>query len=286
MLTQALKEAGHETLWLTRQPVREHAYLTWDGETQGPWSAKVGEVDAVVNVTGYSLAHWPWTGSRKRRFIDSRVKPARALATAVLQAARKPQVFLQTSGVNFYGLAGEAADESSAPADDYLARLSVEWEAASQEVESGGVRRVITRNAVILDAHAGMLPIMALPVRLFAGGRLGDGRQIVPWIHAADYAAAATFLLQQAGAQGPYNIAAPTQTSTDEFMRALASTLRRPYWLPVPGFMLRTLLGEMHVLVTAGRHSQPRRLQEAGFRFRFPTIQSALADIYGGEKVN
>ncbi len=285
MLTQALDAAGHETWWLARHAVRHHAHLTWDGENQGPWSDKVGEVDAVVNVTGYSLANWPWTASRKQRFIESRVRPTRALATAVLQASRKPQVHIQTSGINFYGLAGEATDETSGPADDFLAKLSVEWEAASQPVESAGVRRVITRNAVILDAHAGMLPIMALPVRLFVGGRLADGRQAVPWIHVADYAAAVTFLLAKAAARGPYNLVAPTQTSSDEFMRALASTLRRPYWLPMPAFMLRILLGQMHVLVTAGRSSRPQRLQALGFRYRFPTVQSALADLYGRAQV-
>ncbi len=240
-------------------------------------------VDAVVNVTGYSLANWPWTRGRKQRFLASRIVPTRALAAAVLQSEPRPRIFVQTSGINYYGLSGATpADESTPPAADFLAQLSVAWEAASETVESANVRRVITRNAVVLDRHGGLLPIMALPVRLFLGGRLGDGRQAMCWIHISDYLDSLLFLMENGKARGAYNLVAPTPTSSEEFVRALASTLHRPYWLPAPATLLRLGLGEMSALVAAGRFSRPQRLEELGYKFRFPSIEPALKDLYQG----
>ncbi len=242
-------------------------------------------MDAVVNVAGYSLAHWPWTRGRKLRFIDSRVDPTRALADAVVRSRSRPSVFLQTSGVNYYGLQSESiADEATPPAEDFLAQLTVAWEAASEEVEAaGGVRRIIMRNAVVLDANRGLLPVMTLPTRLFLGGRLGAGSQALCWIHIVDYLEAALFLIENPLARGAYNVVSPEPTSSVQFTRALAATLRRPDWLPAPAALLRLVLGEMSVLVSAGRYCRPRRLEEAGFRFHFREIESALGNLYGVE---
>ncbi len=280
-LSRALEADGHETWWLTRRPVSHHQHTVWDGEHLGRWSDRVSLSDAVINVTGHSLAHWPWTNAQKRLFFTSRVKPTQALTTAIASARTKPEVYIQTSGINYYGLAGETpADEATSPADDFLARLSVEWEAASEDVASVGVRRVITRNALVLDARAGMLPLMSLPIRLCVGGRLADGRQAVPWIHISDYVDALTLLIRDPKAQGPFNIVAPMPTSSEQFMRALARALRRPYWLPIPQALLELPLGEMSVLLTGGRVSLPKRLPEMGYHFRFPSIEEAFSDLY------
>jgi uncharacterized protein (TIGR01777 family) len=280
-LTKSLEQDHHKVFLLTRRRPESPRHLHWDGRTTDGWAYVVNEVDAVINLTGYGLEHWPWTKNQKRKFLDSRVLPGLALASAIKDAARRPRVFLQTSGINRYGLRGETvADESTPPAGDFLAQLTVPWEDSTSSVEELGVRRVVTRNAVVLARRGGLFPLMALPVRLFFGGRLGDGKQAMPWIHLADYVRAVRFLLENEEAHGPFNMIAPTPTSNADFMRAIAGELHRPYWFHPPAFLLRIPLGEMSVLLTEGRYSQPKRLLELGYPFRFPTIESALKDIF------
>jgi len=278
---ETLRASGHEVWILTRgKPLRPNE-IQWDGRTSDGWGARIREMDAIVNTTGYGLEHWPWTKVQKRRFLESRVIPAGALVSAIEGSAKRPSVFVQISGINHYGLHGEGmADEATPPGEDYLAQLTVQWEAATWPVEELGVRRVVVRSAVVLDAHRGLFPLMALPVRLFVGVPLGDGKQAVPWIHVADQARALCYLLENENARGVFNLIAPEVTSNAEFMRAVAKALRRPYWLPTPAFVLRLALGEMSALVVDGRYSVPKRLVDIGFRFQFPTINTALADLF------
>jgi uncharacterized protein (TIGR01777 family) len=156
----------------------------------------------------------------------------------------------------------------------------VGWEDATKSVEELGVRRVITRNAVVLAKRGGLFPLMALPVRLFFGGKFGDGKQAMPWIHVADQIGAIRFLLENEKASGAFNLIAPTPTSNADFMQTIAKTLHRPYWFHIPSFLLRIPLGEMSVLLTEGSYSQPRHLLELGYKFQFPTFEDAAKDIF------
>jgi uncharacterized protein len=276
-----LRQEDHTVYILTRQTPRNDRQIQWNGRTAEGWGQRVNDMDAVINLTGFGLEHWPWTRRQKEKFESSRVFPGRALISAIEAAARRPKVFLQISGINHYGLRGTGtADESTPAADDYLAQLTVRWEGATRPVEELGVRYVAARTAVVLAKKGGLFPLMSLPVRLFFGGKLGDGTQAMPWIHLADTVQAMTFLLQSEGSQGPYNLIAPSPTSNAEFMHAVARALHRPYWFHVPKFLLKLPLGEMNVLITEGRYSQPRRLLEEGFEFKFPTIEKALEDLY------
>ena len=287
-LKNSLKEHSHEVFILTRAESKPSYQIHWDGKTTAGWAPLVSEMDAVVNLTGFGLEHWPWTKRQKQRFVDSRVLPGLALVSAIQGASLRPKVFLQISGVNRYGLRGEgSADESAPAAEDFLAQLTVKWEAATQPVEQFGVRRVVARTAVVLARRGGLFPLMALPVHLFFGGKLGAGDQAMPWIHLTDQVRALTFLLENEVARGAYNLIAPTPTSNEVFMRTIAGTLHRPFWFHVPRFLLQLAMGEMSVLITEGRYSQPRRLLEQGFQFRFPTLKEALDDLFSkntGEK--
>jgi uncharacterized protein (TIGR01777 family) len=237
-------------------------------------------MDAVVNLTGFGLEHWPWTRSQKQKFLDSRVLPGRALASAIQKASHRPKVFLQTSGINRYGLRGEEiAEESTPPGSDFLAQLTVPWEDATKPVEELGVRRVIFRNAVVLAQKGGLFPLMTLAPRLFFGGMFADGRQGMPWIHLTDHTNVLRFLLDHENAYGPFNLISPEPTSNAVFMRAVAKALHRPYWFHVPKFLLRLVLGEMSILLTEGRYSQPKRLIELGFRFQFGKLEDAMEDL-------
>lgn len=279
-LRTSLEKDHHEVFILTRNPASHVNEVHWDGKTTTGWGNLINEMDAVVHLTGFGLEHWPWTKRQKQKFVDSRVIPGLALVSAIKSAARRPRVFVQSSGVNHYGLRGVGiADESTPPADDFPAQLTIKSEEATKPVEELGVRRVITRNAVVLAQHGGLFPLMALPVRLFFGGKFGNGKQATPWIHLSDHTNAMRFLLDNENARGPFNLISPQPTSNAEFMRAVAKTLHRPYWFHIPKFLLRLVLGEMNVLLTEGRYSQPKRLIELGFQFQFGKLDHAMKDL-------
>jgi len=280
-LINSLKRDNHKVITLTRRAPQNSDQMQWDGKTIDGWGYLVNEVDAVVHLTGFGLEHWPWTPTQKQKFIDSRVIPGLALASAIQNASRPPKVFLQSSGINRYGLHGEGiADESTPPGDGFLAQMTVPWESVTEPIEALAVRRVVTRNAVVLAKRGGLFPLMALPTRLFFGGRFGSGKQAVPWIHLSDHIRAVRFLLENEGARGAYNLISPAPTSNAEFMRAIAKVLHRPYWFHIPAFLLKLILGEMSDLLTAGRYSQPKRLIELGFQFRFGKLETAMEDLF------
>ena len=285
-LTKSLLSDGHKVFILTRgaRVIDGAQAVLWDAKTTSGWGGIVNEMDVVIHLAGRSLSSWPWTASAKRDFHDSRVLPGLALAQAILEATQRPRIFVQASGINHYGLSGDLADESTPPGDDFLAQLTVQWEAATNSVEGLGVRRIIVRSAVVLAKEGGLLSLMALPIKLFAGGPLGSGRQAMPWIHITDWVGGVRHLLESGDARGVYNLIAPVPASNAEFNRALADALHRPYWFPTPAILLRTFLGEMSVLILQGRFSQPKRLTQSGYRFQFSAAHDALSDLFKNAK--
>ena len=282
-LSRSLLRDGHRVYVLVRgKPALVDAEtLLWDGKKLDGWEYVLEEVDAVIHLAGRTLASWPWTTSVRNSFYESRVRSGSALVDAIRRASKKPGVFIQQSGINYYGLSGDVADEWSPPAEDFLAHLAVKWEEATTSVEDLGVRRIVLRTSVVLANGGGLLPLMALPIRFFLGGRLGGGQQAMPWIHIRDWIGAVRHLIAAENTEGAYNLIAPALTSSDEFMKNLAEVLRRPYWFPAPSFLLRGLLGDMNVLILEGRFARPRRLIESGYQFRFPLLHEALIDLYG-----
>jgi len=224
-----------------------------------------------------------WTAARKRLLRESRLAAGRVLAEAVTASARKPRVFVQASAVGYYGPRGdEELAEDAPPGDDFLARLAVDWEAASAAVETAGVRRVVVRTGIVLSTVGGALPRLVLPFRLFLGGPLGAGRQWLPWIHIVDEVGALRFLMEREGAQGAFNLCAPRPLTNAEFARALARVLGRPHALRTPAWALRLALGEMATLVLDGQRAVPCRLLELGYVFRFEQAEDALRDLLAG----
>lgn len=282
-LTKSLLADGHQVFILTRgtRATEGAQAVQWDAKTTNGWGHLVNEMDVMIHLAGKTLASWPWTAATKQAFHDSRIIPGLALAQSIQQATHRPGIFIQASGINHYGLSGSLADESTPPGDDFLARLTVKWEDATKPIEELGVRRVVIRNAVVLAKDGGLLSLMALPIRLFAGGPLGSGIHAMPWIHINDWVGGVRHLIASENARGAYNLIAPTPTSNAEFNRILANVIHRPYWFPTPALLLRTLLGEMSVLILEGRFSQPKRLTESGYRFQFPGPREALVDLLG-----
>lgn len=284
-LTKSLLADGNKVWILTRTPERVSLPLGcvavgWDGRTAQGWGPLVNNMNAIVNLAGANTSAWPWTEKRKQSFWNSRVWAGQAVSEAVRLAKKRPAVLVQMSGIGRYGLRGETATESTPPANDFSARLTVAWELSSQPVEELGVRRAAARTAVVLSRDNIIMKLMELPMRLCVGGRLGSGEQTFPWIHIADEIRAIRFLLTDERARGPFNLIAPEPASNAQFTHALARQLKRPYWLHVPALPMRLLLGEMSNLILEGRPAQPQRLLELGFQFQRPTLESALTELY------
>ena len=282
-LTKALLADGHKVFILSRTDKKRSdvQIIKWDARTPDGWGHLVNEMDVVIHLAGRSTSAWPWSAANKKSFEDSRILPGLALAQAIQAATRRPSLFVQVSGINHYGLYGDLADETTPPGEDFLAQLTVKWEGATQSVEGLGVRRLVLRTPPVLSRDNVIMKLIALPVQLFVGGPIGSGKQPFPWIHIKDWVSAVRYLMTDESARGVYNMIAPSQTSLADFTKLLASVLHRPYWFPVPAFLMRNVLGEMSVLILEGRFSQPKRLLESGYTFQFPGPREALTDLFG-----
>ncbi len=282
-LTKSFLADGHKVFVLSRTSSNRSdvQIVEWDARSTNGWGHLVNEMDVVIHLAGRSTSAWPWTAAKKKSFEDSRILPGLALAQAIQNATRRPSLFVQVSGINHYGLQGDLADETTPPGEDFLAQLTVKWEDATQSVEGLGIRRLVLRTPPVLSRDNVIMKLIALPVQLFVGGPIGSGKQAFPWIHIKDWVGAIRYLMANENARGVYNMIAPAQTSLADFTKVLANILHRPYWFPVPAFLMRNVLGEMSVLILEGRFSQPKRLLESGYKFQFPGPQEALTDLFG-----
>ncbi len=283
-LTRALAADGHELVRLTRRPradagVREAAWQP-DG-TAGGWAAEIDGADVVVNLAGESIAGGRWTAERKRALRDSRLRSTGSLVAAIAQARRRPALLLSSSAVGYYGPRGdEIVDEATPAGDDFLARLSVEWENAAEAAAAHGTRVVRLRTGVVLERDGGALAAMLTPFRLGVGGPLGSGRQYWPWIHRHDWIAMVQFLIARPDADGTVNGTAPEPATNEMFSKTLARVLRRPCLFKAPAFALRLAMGEMaDALLLQGQRVVPARAVEMGFKFRYRELEPALRDI-------
>lgn len=286
-LTRSLLRDGHEVWLLSRSPHKVRLApgaqaLEWDGRTVfHQWLGTFSQMDVVVNLTGATIGQWPWSDARKREILDSRVRSGQVMAEAFEKASPRPPVFLQASGIGYYGPRGsEPVSEDSSVGNDFFSTVAINWESATRIIDTMGVRRVIMRNGLVLAREGGVLPMMALPVALFAGGPFGSGKQGISWIHVHDHVRAMRFLIENDKARGVFNLSAPNPVSNADFMRALARAMRRPYWFPTPAFALRLLLGDMSDLLLTGQYVIPQRLVNLGFAFDFESIRDALLDLY------
>lgn len=290
-LVKNLAENNHEVAVLTRNPTKHERDLPapvklieWDGKTVGSWAETLNGVDAVVNLVGESLAgdhFFPdrWTDEKKRRIRQSRLEPAQALVEAIRQLPEKPDLLLQASGIDYYGpRAEEVVTEEADPGSGYLAQFCVEWESYTAPVEELGTRRVILRTGLVLTTEGGPLPRILPILGLFVPGPFGNGRQWWPWIHMDDEIRAISFLLTLDQASGPFNLTAPSPVTNRVMTKTLSRVTNRPA-IPVPGFALRLMVGEVAVVVLTGRRAVPQRLLDLGFGFKYTDLEPALRDL-------
>jgi uncharacterized protein (TIGR01777 family) len=238
----------------------------------------LASADAIVHLAGEPVAQ-RWTDAAKKRIRDSRVEGTRHLVNAMSAQSHRPRVLVCASAVGYYGSRGDQIlTEASSPGADFLARVVVEWEEAAQLAESLDMRVVRLRFGMVLG-HGGALAKMLPPFRFGLGGRLGSGHQWMAWIHIDDAVNLILFALNYAAVRGAVNATAPHPVTNEEFTGRLALELHRPAILPVPGFALKLAFGEMSDMVLASQRVLPTVAKSAGFRFQYPDLHAALANL-------
>ncbi len=232
---------------------------------------------AVVNLMGESIAEGRWTEAKKKRIRDSRVSGTRKLVDALLKMPSLPDVVVSTSAVGIYGNSGdEIVDEFHPAAAGFLADVCLEWEQAVQPIAEAGVRVVLIRVGIVLGREGGALKKLVPLFKMCAGGKLGNGKQYVPWIHIQDLVRMYQWSIQNRDVSGPVNGSAPNPVTNADFTRALASAVNRPAVIPVPGFALKLALGEFGGSLLNSQRVVPRVALEHGFEFKYSQIQPAL----------
>jgi uncharacterized protein (TIGR01777 family) len=294
-LAEMYAEDGHDVRVLTRSlapgetrhdpgtgvPGITRVGWTADGQS-GPWASVVEGADAVINLSGESLAAKRWTPAVKARLRDSRLLATRSLAAAIAGTAAPPAVFVSGSAVGYYGASdNRPLSESDPPGTGFLAQLCVDWEAEARKAQRDGTRVVLLRTGVVLERSGGALPEMMRPFRFFAGGPIGSGRQYVSWIHRLDWIEIVRWLVQTPGVAGPVNATAPHPVTNREFARALGRAMHRPSFVPAPGFAVKIVAGEFADSILTGQRVIPARAQKDGYHFRYPEIDQCFRGIFG-----
>lgn len=287
-LIKKLREANHSLVLLSRNSseARRHYGSTlqvelWDAKTQGAWAHHLDGADAIINLTGESIAGKRWTQTQKQKILASRVDATNVIVEALGKANKKPQVLVNASAVGYYGDVPEGnVTEDYPQGKDFLAETCGRWEQAALQAEQFGIRVACIRTGIVLDKNGGALKKLLLPFRLFAGGPLGTGKQWFPWIHIEDEIGAIIFALENQKLSGAVNLAAPESVTMRQFCSALGKAMHRPSWAPVPGFVLKITLGEMAgPLLLSGQRVVPKKLSEAGYTFRFAELDAALRNV-------
>lgn len=277
-----LAAAGHGIVRLVRAAPRE-GEVRWDPATPADLSALEG-AGAVIHLAGENVGAGRWTPARRAAIRASRIEGTRNFVAGLLRLRAPPRVLLAASAIGWYGDRGDAPLDETAPAGaTFFGRLVADWEAELAPAHAAGIRTAAMRFGIVLAPGGGALAKMLPPFRLGLGGPLGSGRQVMSWIALADAVAAVRFLLAADGLAGPVNFTAPGAVTNREFAAALGRVLHRPAVLPAPAFALRLLLGRdmANELLLGGARIAPSRLLAAGFRFRYPDLESALRGILG-----
>jgi uncharacterized protein (TIGR01777 family) len=254
----------------------------WDGRNLGAWADHFNGACAVINLTGRGV-NCRHTAKNRREINESRVNSVRVIAEAVRRCSQPPGVWVQAAGEGIYGDEGEGCcDENSPPGEGFLVETCRLWEGAYNESSTPGTRHVLLRIGFVLGADGGALKTLATLTKCGLGGTVGNGRQPINWIHAADLSRIFTMAIERLDMEGVFNASGPKPATNADFMRELRRTLHRPWSPPVPWWAVRAgawLMGSDGRLALTGRRCAPRRLHEKGFVFEFPDLQAALKSI-------
>ena len=279
-LVRLLLDEGHEVLRLVRRAPAARDEVQWDPVAGTIDTEALAGVEAVIHLGGASIAGQRWTEAYKQEIRDSRIKSTRLISETIAQSDSKPAVFLCASALGYYADRGdEILTENSPKGEGFLADVTAEWEHATLPASEAGVRVCNMRIGVVLSETGELPRSMLTPFKFGLGGKLGNGRQYMSWIHVEDVARAFAFVLKTKSLDGPINLAAPNPVTNAEFTKALGRVLSRPTLFRVPGFALRIAMGEMAQFALGSARLYPLKLAQSGFRYRWNDIEPALRDI-------
>ncbi len=272
------QDGGHEIFRLVRHYPASPSEIEWSPDRYSIALARIEGFDAVVHLAGESIAEGRWSDEKKKRIRQSRVKGTRLLGDALANLTQPPKTMISASAIGYYGNRGdEVLTESSAPGDDFLSEVCVEWESGTALATEKGIRVVNTRFGIILDQKGGALKQMLTPFRLGIGGRVGSGKQWMSWISLDDVVGALKFALLNEALSGPVNYVAPNPVTNAEFTKALGKALSRPTLFPIPAFGVRLAFGEMaDALLLSSQRVDSALIEVAGYQFQYPTLDKAL----------
>jgi hypothetical protein len=282
-LARSLTRQGHTVTVLSRTPSKVAAIC-------GPGIAALADLEqltadalfqVIINLAGAPIFASRWSTARKALIRSSRITLTEQLVAGIARMNIKPELLISGSAIGYYGNQGDTVlTEQSPPQQDFSHQLCADWEAAAKTAEQFGVRVCLIRTGLVIAGDGGLLQRMLLPFRLGLGGRLGDGRQWMSWIHRQDWIAIAEAMMNDASMQGVYNATAPHPVRNSEFTQTLARSLNRPALLPVPAWVLKALLGEMSELVLGSQRVLPERLSAQNFKFQYTDLAAALHEAF------
>lgn len=279
-LSASLREKGHELILASRGEPATAEGIKWDADSGflADDVQRLEAVDAVIHLAGESVSGLRWTDEKKKAIRESRVNGTRTLIETFARLKRKPLVFISASAIGFYGDRGdEELTETSTAGDGFLSDVCREWESESRRAEDMGIRTVLLRTGIVLSKDGGALAAMLLPFKLGVGGVVGSGEQWMSWVSLDDVVAIIEFALENEKLRGAINVTAPNPVKNTEFTSALGEVLYRPTILPLPGFAVNLVFGEMgDALLLASSRVRPERLLDAGYVFKFPDLKPAL----------
>ncbi len=285
-LSKKLLQKGYEVAVLSRNKKKDadiKAY-EWDPANNKIEKEAIETADYIIHLAGANLSDKRWTEKRKQVIVDSRVKTAELLFNKVTESKNSIKAFISASAINYYGTvtSDRIYSENDPPANDFLGETCRKWEQSANRFSEAGIRTIIVRTGVVLSDKGGALAKMKTPVKLGVGSPIGSGRQYMPWIHLEDICNIYIKAIEDGNMHGAYNAVAPENPSNKEFMIMLARAYRRPFWAPaVPAPVMKLLFGEMSSVLLEGSRVSPEKIITAGYEFRFPELENALADLTG-----
>ncbi|HGH7177005.1 TPA: TIGR01777 family oxidoreductase [Bacillus wiedmannii] len=275
-------QKGYNVSILTRNKTTEIShpnlqYVQWTPDLQ---TFPLSSIDVVINLAGESI-NSRWTKKQKESILNSRIQTTKGLIKQLQTLGTKPNTFINASAIGYYGTSETESftEQHEVPGNDFLANTVYSWEQEASKARSLGMRTIYARLGVVLGTDGGALPKMLLPYQFYIGGTIGSGNQWLSWIHIDDVVHLIDFIIHKEEIDGPLNFTAPLPIRMKEFGETIATIMKKPHWLPVPSFMLHTLLGEMSILVLEGQHVLPSKAIEHGYQYTFPAIDHALQNI-------
>jgi len=283
-LSEKLLRRGYQVFHLSRSISNSTSIIKfkWDYHSNFIDSEAIQKADFIIHLAGESLVQKRWTKKQKTSIIESRVKTTNLLFSEVKRQNKKLKAFITASGVGYYGAINseDIATEEDHYHNDFLGNVCLQWEKSAEPFNKLSIRTVALRTGMVLSSKGGALSKLLPTFKWGIGSAIGSGQQNVSWIHIDDLCEMYIKAIEDDKMEGAYNAVAPEHISNYKFSKTIASILKKPFWMPnIPGVILKLILGKMSIMLLKGIKVSSKKIEGAGFKFAFPTLESALQNL-------